>query len=136
LREDKAAAFAAADVALAASGTVVLELALAQVPQVAAYLLNRTSAFLAKRIVHVEYVTLINLLLNRAAIPELLQERCRGDLMEAEIVRLIEDQAARAAQLAAGYEALAMLRPGPGSAQSSERAAATVLEIVEKGKRT
>lgn len=130
---EKAAAFAAADVALAASGTVILELALAQVPQVAAYRLNKATGAVAKRLVRVKYVTLVNLLLDRAAVPEFLQERCRGDLLAAALGRLIDDEAARAAQLAAGREALDRLKAG--ETRPSDRAAEVVLDIAAKGKR-
>ena len=129
----KAGAFAASDVALAASGTVVLELALAQVPQVAAYRLSAASWAVAKRMVRVKYVTLVNLLLDRPAVPELLQEDCRGDLLAAEVARLLDDGAARDDQLAAGREALAKL--SIGDLPPSERAADVVLEIAAKGKR-
>lgn len=133
VRDDKAAAFAAADVALAASGTVVLELALAQIPQVVAYRLSGVSYAVAKRLVRVDYVTLVNLLLDRPAVPELLQDRCRGDLLAEEVARLIENPAARAEQLEAGRAALARLRPGEAS--PSDAAAAAVLRIAAKGKR-
>jgi lipid-A-disaccharide synthase len=129
----KAGAFAASDVALAASGTVVLELALAQVPQVAAYRLSAASWAVAKRMVRVKYVTLVNLLLDRLAVPELLQDNCRGDLLAAEVARLLDDGAAREDQLAAGREALPKLRIG--DLPPSERAADVVLEIAAKGKR-
>jgi lipid-A-disaccharide synthase len=129
----KAGAFAASDVALAASGTVVLELALAQVPQVAAYRLSAASWAVAKRMVRVKYVTLVNLLLDRLAVPELLQDNCRGDLLAAEVARLLEDGAAREDQLAAGRAALAKLRIG--DLPPSERAADVVLEIAARGKR-
>jgi lipid-A-disaccharide synthase len=129
----KAGAFAASDVALAASGTVVLELALAQVPQVAAYRLSGASWAVAKRMVRVKYVTLVNLLLDRPAVPELLQENCRGDLLAAEVARLLDDVAARDDQLEAGRAALAKL--SIGDLPPSERAADVVLEIAAKGKR-
>jgi lipid-A-disaccharide synthase len=132
--DQKAGAFAASDVALAASGTVVLELALAQVPQVAAYRLSAASWAVAKRMVRVKYVTLVNLLLDRPAVPEMLQQRCRGDLLAEEVARLLDDPAARQDQLAAGRAALARLRAG--ALPPSERAAAVVLDIAAKGKRT
>lgn len=69
-------AFAAADVAIAASGTVSLELALAKVPHLIAYRVHPISAFLAKMLLKIRYANLINILQNKEVIPELLQHNC------------------------------------------------------------
>ena len=69
-------AFAAASCAIAASGTVSLELALAGVPHLIAYRMNPITAALAKRILKIKYVNLINLIVDAPIIPELLQENC------------------------------------------------------------
>ena len=131
--EEKAGAFAAADVALAASGTVSLELALAEVPQVVAYRLNVATGAVAKRLVRVDYVTLVNLLLDRPAVPEFLLERCRGDLLAQAVGQLLDDRRAREAQREAGRAALGLLRAG--DKRPSDRAADVVLDIAAKGKR-
>ena len=69
-------AFAAASVALAASGTVSLELALAGVPHLIAYRMNPLTASLARRVLKIKYVNLLNLITDKEIIPELLQENC------------------------------------------------------------
>ena len=69
-------AFAAADVAIAASGTVSLELALAKVPHLIAYRVHPISAWLAKMLLKIRYANLINILQNKEVIPELLQHNC------------------------------------------------------------
>ena len=69
-------AFAAATIAIAASGTVSLELAMARVPHLIAYKMNPITAALAKRVLKIKYVNLLNLLQNDLIIPELLQENC------------------------------------------------------------
>ena len=69
-------AFAASDVAMAASGTVSLELALAGVPHLIAYRVNKLTGILAKKLLKIKYVNLINILSNKEIIPELLQEKC------------------------------------------------------------
>jgi len=69
-------AFAAAKVAIAASGTVSLELSLAKVPHLIAYRVHPMSALLAKKLLKIRFVNLINLLQNKEVIPELLQDRC------------------------------------------------------------
>lgn len=95
------AAMAAADVALAASGTVTLELALLGTPFVAAYRANPLTAAVIRRLIRVPHVTLVNLILDRLAVPELLQQRCRPDLLAAELERLLADPAAADQQRAA-----------------------------------
>ena len=69
-------AFAAASGAIAASGTVSLELALAGVPHLIAYRMNKITAALARRVLKIKYVNLINLIMDQPIIPELLQENC------------------------------------------------------------
>ena len=71
----KRAAFAAADVALAASGTVSLELAAAGTPMVIGYDASPLTVWLAKRLVRVETATLVNLVTGTRAVPEFLAER-------------------------------------------------------------
>jgi len=69
-------AFAASSLALAASGTVSLELAMAGVPHVICYRVNRLTGFLARHVIKIKFVNLINILANKEIIPELLQEDC------------------------------------------------------------
>ena len=72
----KRAAFAAADLALAASGTVSLELAAQATPMVIAYNLNWLTTLIAKRMVKLDTVTLVNLVSDSHAVPECLLEDC------------------------------------------------------------
>jgi lipid-A-disaccharide synthase len=130
---EKRDAFAASRAALAASGTVALELAVARLPAVIAYRVNPLTGFLAERLVKVPYVNLVNLLLDREAVPELLLERCTPEALESAIARLLADDAARAGQIAAYAEALALL--GKDGAPPSLRAADVVLEVIaERGR--
>jgi lipid-A-disaccharide synthase len=122
---DRFDAFAASDVALAASGTVTLELALAGVPMVVAYRMNPVTAWLARRLVTVKYANLINLVLDRPAIPELLLEECRPAALAAALETLITDEGARRAQRQAANEALKRL--GRGGPSPIGRAARVVL---------
>lgn len=68
-----------ADVALVASGTATLELALTQTPMIVAYKANAISAWIVKQLIKVKYVCLVNLLLDEYVIPEYLQENCTAD---------------------------------------------------------
>ncbi len=82
-------AFAASNVAIAASGTVSLELALAKVPHLIAYKVSPLTGYLAKRLLKIKYVNLINLLADKEIISELLQENCTVDNIVKETLSLL-----------------------------------------------
>jgi lipid-A-disaccharide synthase len=129
---EKFDAFAAADAALAKSGTVTLELALSGVPAVIAYKVNRISYMIAKRLQVGNYIGLPNVILNRLLMPELLQYDCTPDRLTPELARLLDDPAARAAQLAGGDE---IRRPlSPEGKTPSEAAADAVLRVLSPGR--
>jgi lipid-A-disaccharide synthase len=122
-------AFAASDAALAASGTVAVELAVVGTPAVIAYRANPISAAIARRMIKVKYASLVNLLIDRATAPELLQENCRPELMAEALDRLLGDPQARAAQRAGYAEAMAKLAV---EGWPSDRAAAVALQMIAK----
>ena len=121
----KRAAFAAADVALAASGTVSLELAANRVPMVIGYDMNPVSMWLMTRLARIDTVTLVNLVSDSRVIPEFLGPRCKADDIAAALVGLLDDPARRQEQLAA--MAVTMERLGQGGAPPGLRAARSVL---------
>jgi lipid-A-disaccharide synthase len=125
---EKFDAFAAAEVALAKSGTVTLELALSGVPSVIAYKVNRISYFVAKRLQVGEYIGLPNVILDRPLMPELLQHDCTPDRLAAELSRLLDDAAARRAQIDGGSEIRRRL--SPEGKTPSEAAAEAVLSVL------
>ena len=125
---EKYDAFAAAEAALAASGTVSLELALARLPTVIAYRLNPVTVALYRRLIRVKYVNLVNLMLDRMLVPELLQQDCRPERLATELGRLLDDPAARQAQIDGVAEVARWL--GQGDTPPSERAARTILNVV------
>lgn len=127
-QDGKFDAFAAADIALAASGTVALELALARTPHVVAYRVNPLTAAIARRLLTVRYVNLMNLVLDRPVVPELLQEHCNPPELAAALDRLADGGAARAAQIGAAEELAAKL--GAGGLSPSLRAADAVLAAI------
>jgi lipid-A-disaccharide synthase len=128
---DKYAAFDAADVALAASGTVTAELALAGTPMAVAYRVGGLTYFLSKFLMTVTHITLINILLGREAVPEFLQSRATPDALAGAVARLFQDDGARAAQKAAMAEFAHAL--GADEEPPSLRAARTLLDFLEKG---
>jgi len=109
---DKYDAFAASDAALTKSGTSTLELALAGVPMLVTYRINPLTHQIVKRVVKVRYASILNIVLDRPVVPELLQYDSRPDRLAGELHRLLNDPAAAAAQRAGFAQALAMLRPG------------------------
>jgi lipid-A-disaccharide synthase len=108
-------AMRASDVALAASGTVNLELAIAQVPFVIGYKMNLLTAWLAKFLVKVKYMTMVNILLDRKAIPELFQDQCTPDNLFKAVNTFLSDKNAVAQTLKDAHQATEMLRPIKGS---------------------
>ncbi|MDD8023726.1 MAG: lipid-A-disaccharide synthase [Paracoccaceae bacterium] len=122
---DKRAAFAAADLALAASGTVSLELAANRTPMVIAYDASFLTWHLISRMLKVDTVTLVNLVSERRAIPEFLGPNCRPGPIATALSGLLENDALRAAQLEA--MALTMQRLGEGGEAPGLRAARSVL---------
>ena len=129
---EKYDAFAASRAAIAKSGTVTLELALAGVPMVVCYKMSAITAFLARRLVRVDYAGLVNLLADRPVAPELLQDACTPAGIAEKVAPLLDEGAVRAAQLA-GFEAV-VGRLGGKSPAPSERAAAVVLEVIAAGR--
>lgn len=130
--EDKYDAMAAAAVAMAASGTVALELALAGLPSVIAYRLSPLTAALARRLVRVRHVNLVNIMLDRPLVPELLQEDCTPERLEEEVDRLLRDPEARRAQREGAAEVAAWL--GRGGTPPAERAAEVVLGVLGRNR--
>ena len=127
---DKLAAFRLADVALAASGTVTLELALAGTPMVVAYRVDALAAQL-RFLLKVHSVVLANLVLGENAFPEYLQEKCTGEHLAEGLAPLLSDTRERRAQL----DALARV-PGRmllDHGTPSDRAASVVLSALRSG---
>jgi lipid-A-disaccharide synthase len=98
------------------------------------YRVNRLTAWLVRRVVKVKYVNLVNLLLDRPLVPELLMEDCTPERLAAAMRRLLGDPAARDEQRR-GF-ALALDRLGRGGFSPSLRAADEVLAVIERTRST
>jgi lipid-A-disaccharide synthase len=98
---EKQAAFRIARAALAKSGTITLELAVAGVPMVAAYKVSPLEACVIRRLVRVPSYILANLVIGENVVPELLQEQCTPERLDATLAPLIEDTPERRRQLEA-----------------------------------
>ena len=122
----KRAAFGAASIALAASGTVSLELAAADVPMVIAYDMNWLSWQIMSRMLRTDTVTLVNLVSGRNVVPEFLGPACKPDAIAGALNGLIGDVDLQIAQRDAMAETMAAL--GRGAELPGLRAARAVLD--------
>ena len=127
---DKYAAFAAAQVAIAASGTVTLELAMTGTPTIIGYKLAPLTAFLVKRLIKVKYASLVNLILEQETIPEYLFDKCKATPLAAAIGELLNNQDLRDAQKSGYKAALALL--GHNKFDPNRRASEAILQILSR----
>ena len=116
------AALAHADAACVASGTAVLEAALCGVPAVAMYILSPAQWRIATRVYSGRFITLPNLLCDRAVVPERLQDEATPEQLARDLEALLADPAAQLA-------AYAGLRERLGPADALDRIAAHMLEL-------
>lgn len=123
-------AFAAADMALAASGTVTYELAMAEVPMVVAYRMGTLSAAIIRMMVKVRYASVVNIVLGRQVAPECIQQDCTPEKLAGEVGRLLADPQARACQRKDLAEVATAL--GRGGPPSSEVAADALMAVIER----
>ncbi len=130
---DKHDAYAAASAALTKSGTSTLELALAGVPMAVTYRVNPATAAIARRLIRVKHVAMVNLLAGRLVVPELLQEDCTPARLAATLRTLLEDDGAASAQRQAFRAVMDSLMPG--DRLPSTAAAEAVLAVLDDASR-
>jgi lipid-A-disaccharide synthase len=128
---EKHAAFRRAHAALAASGTVTLELALSGVPMVMAYQVSKLEEQLG-RFINVPSFVLANLVLGENVIPELVQSDCTPDNLVAALAPLLRDTPERRRQVEA-FARMDVLMETGGDKTPSERAARIICEMLDKG---
>jgi len=126
----KLSAFRRARLALAASGTVTLELGLAGVPMVAAYKVGAIESLVLRALITAPFVLLPNLILGELAVPELIQGACSAQALTAALLPLLDDTPARRAQLAA--LSLVRERVAVSGETPAMRAARVVAEALER----
>jgi len=124
----KRAAFRAADTALAASGTVSLELAASGTPMVVAYDMNWLSWQIMSRLAVIDTVTLVNLVSGENVVPEFLGPACRAPNIAAAMIPLLSNDDARQAQQTAMD--VTMKRLGRGGEDPGLRAAKAVVDVL------
>ena len=131
--QEKRAAFRVAQAALAKSGTVTLELALAGVPMVTAYRTGSMEAWILRRAIKVNSVILANLVIGQNVVPEFLQQDCTPEKLSHALRDVLGDSALRRKQLEAFARIDAIMSTGNQS--PSVRAADIVLATVRKSRR-
>ncbi|WP_029355847.1 lipid-A-disaccharide synthase [Bosea sp. 117] len=129
---EKRAAFRSARAALAASGTVTLELALAHVPMVAAYRVPTLEGWIAPYLLKVPTAILPNIILNEQVVPEYLQWHIDPPRMAADLRAIIAEGPQRQAQLDAFARLDAIL--GVDGEPPDHRAASIVLDLAARGR--
>lgn len=126
--DEKRAVFDAATAALAASGTVSLELALAGVPMVIAYRAEAIVGWFALNVLKIPSVVLVNLILDRPSVREYLHRRCTADELVDGLRPLLSDTAERRRAVADLEEVRSQM--GVGGESPNSRAAKAVLELL------
>jgi lipid-A-disaccharide synthase len=121
-------AFVAGDVALACSGTVTTELALAGRPMVVGYKTGAITYAILKRLMKPRWITLFNIAADRTIAPEFIQDACEGEALARAVGELLDDPERRARQAAEQYEALD--RMGRGMPDPSEAAASAMIDFL------
>jgi lipid-A-disaccharide synthase len=123
-------AMRAATVALACSGTVTTELAIAECPMVVSYKVSPISAFLIRMMIKTRYITLLNIAADRAVVPELIQDACTGPALARAVAARLDDAHLRAEQIADQTAALDLLGPRDGI-DPAQRAADAVIGLLK-----
>ena len=132
-QSDRYGAFRASSAAIAASGTVALELAICDIPHIVAYKVSAFSAMLARKFLHIQFVNLSNILLGREIVPELLQERC----VEGNIRNYIQEILRKGDLYEKQMSGFAKVREilGQGVQMPSQNVCDVIIDIVNKSKK-
>lgn len=111
--------------ALVTSGTATLETALFKIPQVVCYKGNWISYQIAKRIITLDFISLVNLIMNKEVVKELIQSELNSKNLSLELGKIIEGEQRN--QILSDYDELQKKMGGPGA---SKKAAALIVENV------
>lgn len=117
-----------ADAALVTSGTATLETGLFRVPQVVCYKGSPLSYWIARRVINVKYIALVNLIMDKPVVKELIQADCNPEQLQQELDYLFQPQSRE--QLALDYQQL-IEKLGDGGA--SQRCAQQMIANLEQG---
>lgn len=121
-------AMKAATVALACSGTVTTELALAGCPMVVGYRVGEITYQILRHLVRTRYITLFNIAAGEAAAPEFIQHACNGAALATAVAARLDDPGLRKGQIA--DQNAALLKMGRGGPDPAEQAAQVVVDLM------
>lgn len=116
--------------AIAASGTVALELAIINVPHLVCYRVPRLTAWVAKHFTNIKYINLTNILLNKPIVPELLQEDCNKETISNIVDDLLNEQSLLYKKEQTGFADLRQ-NLGFGVLNPSKNAANIILDVIK-----
>jgi len=127
---DPYTAMAAADVAITKSGSVNVELALLGVPQVVVYRIDNLTAWIARNVFsfNVKHISLVNLILDQAVVPEYIQEAATPDVVAAAVRELLPDASGGQARQKMLIQ-YAHLRDALGAPGVADRAASMIIDL-------
>jgi lipid-A-disaccharide synthase len=129
IKDERYSAMAACDAAMAASGTLTMELAILKVPMVVCYRVSMISYLLAKPFIKVKYASLVNLVAENEVVPELLQYKATPDNIFKQMLPLLRNKEARAAM----QKELTLVCEKLGEPGASRRAAKMAIEMMAAG---
>lgn len=128
-QSDRHDAFIGSVGAVAASGTVALELAIAGIPHIVGYKVSKLTYFIAIRLVKLRFMNLTNLLLNKEVVPEFLQDLCNVENLEKAISELLLKEDLYKKQMDGIEEVKKLL--GVGKQTPSENASDVILSLIK-----
>lgn len=131
-QKERQDAFKEATVAIAASGTVALELAIVDVPHIIAYKVPKLTEWVARHFIHIQFVNLSNILLGREVVPELLQDDCNAEKIEYYVEQFVKHKDIYNRQMQ-GFENVRKIL-GMGQQTPSKNAAKTIIEVIKHKK--
>jgi len=131
-QQERYQAFQASEVAIAASGTVALELAICNIPHVVAYKVSPLTAWIVSKVMKIQFVNLTNIMLGRLIVPELLQEQCNAKIIASKTNELMNKQDLYEREINGFSKVKSTL--SKGSQTPSENAADFILEFLSRRK--
>ena len=135
IAEGQRPAMGAADVALTASGTATVELALMGTPMVVVYRIGRFNELMARALIRVPFVSMVNLIAGREVVPELLQQRATPELVAAAGLELLTDGDKASTMTRDLTEVRGRLLAGLDDGGAARRAAGVAVELMAGKKR-
>ncbi len=121
-----------ATAALVTSGTATLETALFKVPEIVCYKTSRLSYFLAKQLVKIKYISLVNLIVDKMIVPELIQSNCNANKIAKELTEILEGTLRE--EMLSNYDGLIHQLGGGGASEKTARLMLNHYREIQKNK--